>query len=81
MSRQIEDEKHFIYVCQAYRNIREELYNNIRRITNNQIDLSVLSDEDDLWIALMNPHQKKIEIAEALKMYIQKAMKRRSYLI
>ena len=73
----VEDESHFILECEAYQSLRQSMYDNIRTITNNRINITTKPWEERLSI-LMNPDIERSKIYEIIKNFIKKAYKRRS---
>ena len=80
MSGAIEDEKHFVLDCKAYASLRHCMIDTIRVKTHNRYNLH-LDNTDQTWIKLMQPHDKKKEINEALKEYLKAAWKQRMLII
>jgi hypothetical protein len=77
MSGEIEDEKHFVLDCAAYASLRTQMIDLIRLKTNNNYNL-YLNSRDEKWRILMNPLNRKADITEPLKEYLQRAMKKRA---
>lgn len=77
LSGEIEDEKHFVLHCKAYNELRDQMIHSISIKTYNKVNLKTYS-KDNLWVVLMNPHRYKVQISEALKEYLQRAMKKRA---
>jgi hypothetical protein len=79
-SGEVEDEKHFVLNCTAYKDLRATLLTEIMGDTQGRYHLSVLSP-DDRWTALMKRQSNRSDqwaINKALKAYIRKAMKLRN---
>ena len=78
MSGEIEDEKHFMLVCNAYDQLRKSLFLDISIVTAGKWQLEKLSPELQ-WRVLMEGSQDKFQIAvaENVQLFVAKAMKRR----
>jgi hypothetical protein len=78
MTGQIENEKHFMLDCVAYENLREILFNNIRRDTEGKWQLETYTPIDQLKILLGGTGDKfHCVVAENVFCFVGQAMKRR----
>ena len=79
MSRDVENEEHFILSCVAYQDLRNEMFQNIESQTNDKYQIKTMSDNQK-WQTLMNSDRKPREICEQVKKYIKDPMSRREKL-
>ena len=79
MNRQIENEKHFLLDCEAYNDIRKELFSNITLQTEGKWKLGKLIPMMQ-WKVLMRGTKDKFQnkVAENVLSFVAQAMKRRN---
>ena len=78
-ARLVEDEKHFVLHCQAYQDLREEMFRAISDATYQKVTF-VPNAFEEHWKTLMSNNEES-KIADFLKTYVARAFYRRKTMI
>ena len=74
----VEDEKHFVLHCQAYQDLREEMFKSISNATYQKVTF-VPNAFEAHWKTLMS-NNEETKIADFFKTYVARAFHRRTTL-